>query len=87
VCVRVDRVRERERRYICHIFCSIGLHHASPHQSAAMDGDISSDSEGESGYRRGGYHRVKIGDVYDNRYTVHKKLVKAYICVCMCVYV
>mmetsp|Transcript_1941 Transcript_1941/g.4433 ORF Transcript_1941/g.4433 Transcript_1941/m.4433 type:complete len:571 (-) Transcript_1941:289-2001(-) len=33
-----------------------------------------SDDEGKSGYKRGGYHPVKIGDVYNSRYTVHRKL-------------
>lgn len=33
-----------------------------------------SEDEGKSGYRRGGYHPVKIGDVYNDRYTVHRKL-------------
>mmetsp|Transcript_10923 Transcript_10923/g.15175 ORF Transcript_10923/g.15175 Transcript_10923/m.15175 type:complete len:556 (+) Transcript_10923:122-1789(+) len=32
------------------------------------------DDEGKSGYKRGGYHPVKIGDVYNERYTVHRKL-------------
>mmetsp|Transcript_11901 Transcript_11901/g.19453 ORF Transcript_11901/g.19453 Transcript_11901/m.19453 type:complete len:551 (-) Transcript_11901:282-1934(-) len=33
-----------------------------------------SEDEGKSGYKRGGYHPVKIGDVYNGRYTVHRKL-------------
>eukprot|EP00954_Amorphochlora_amoebiformis_P011778 919843-Amorphochlora_amoeboformis.AAC.2 len=33
-----------------------------------------SDDEGKSGYRKGGYHPVNIGDVYNSRYTVHRKL-------------
>jgi serine/threonine-protein kinase SRPK3 len=33
-----------------------------------------SEDEGKSGYRKGGYHPVNIGDVYNERYTVEKKL-------------
>jgi hypothetical protein len=33
-----------------------------------------SDFEGNAGYRRGGYHPVHIGEVYNGRYTVLKKL-------------
>eukprot|EP00501_MAST-03F_sp_TOSAG23-6_P001617 GSMAST32.ASY1.ANO1.1684.1 assembled CDS len=32
------------------------------------------ESEGEEGYKQGGYHRVHIGDVYNNRYKVLTKL-------------
>eukprot|EP00941_MAST-03F_sp_MAST-3F-sp1_P000866 g866.t1 len=32
------------------------------------------DDEGEDGYKPGGYHRVHIGDVYNNRYEVKTKL-------------
>ena len=39
------------------------------------DGNESSDSdEGEDGYKSGGYHRVHIGDVYNERYVVLRKL-------------
>lgn len=33
-----------------------------------------SDDEGADGYRKGGYHMVHIGEVYDNRYKVLSKL-------------
>lgn len=33
-----------------------------------------SDEEGRGGYRKGGYHPVLIGDVYNNRYTIERKL-------------
>lgn len=33
-----------------------------------------SDDEGRSGYRKGGYHPVKIGDKYKDRYTIERKL-------------
>lgn len=33
-----------------------------------------SDFEGNAGYRRGGYHPVHVGEVYNSRYTVLKKL-------------
>ena len=33
-----------------------------------------SDFEGNAGYRRGGYHPVHVGEVYNGRYTVLKKL-------------
>eukprot|EP00557_Chaetoceros_sp_GSL56_P002123 CAMPEP_0176500102 /NCGR_PEP_ID=MMETSP0200_2-20121128/13332_1 /TAXON_ID=947934 /ORGANISM="Chaetoceros sp., Strain GSL56" /LENGTH=1039 /DNA_ID=CAMNT_0017898667 /DNA_START=419 /DNA_END=3538 /DNA_ORIENTATION=- len=37
--------------------------------------DYSDDEdEGEDGYKPGGYHRVKIGEVYNQRYVVIKKL-------------
>jgi len=36
--------------------------------------DCSSDEEGQSGYRKGGYHPVLIGEKYNNRYIVEKKL-------------
>mmetsp|Transcript_31019 Transcript_31019/g.54439 ORF Transcript_31019/g.54439 Transcript_31019/m.54439 type:complete len:558 (-) Transcript_31019:93-1766(-) len=32
------------------------------------------EDEGKSAYRKGGYHPVKFGDVYNSRYTVHRKL-------------
>jgi len=32
------------------------------------------EDEGEDGYKKGGYHRVKIGEVYNQRYVVIKKL-------------
>mmetsp|Transcript_4373 Transcript_4373/g.10545 ORF Transcript_4373/g.10545 Transcript_4373/m.10545 type:complete len:1042 (+) Transcript_4373:275-3400(+) len=32
------------------------------------------EDEGEDGYKQGGYHRVKIGEVYNQRYVVIKKL-------------
>lgn len=44
-----------------------------------MDPDYESDSadsedEGKSGYRKGGYHPVCVGERYHNRYTIEKKL-------------
>lgn len=33
-----------------------------------------SDDEGRSGYRKGGYHPVLIGEKYNDRYTIEKKL-------------
>jgi serine/threonine-protein kinase SRPK3 len=39
------------------------------------DEDYSDDEdEGKSGYRKGGYHPVTIGDVFKSRYTVESKL-------------
>eukprot|EP01126_Amoeba_proteus_P060962 TRINITY_DN812_c0_g2_i12.p1 TRINITY_DN812_c0_g2~~TRINITY_DN812_c0_g2_i12.p1 ORF type:complete len:437 (-),score=77.22 TRINITY_DN812_c0_g2_i12:322-1632(-) len=39
-----------------------------------VDIDLSSDEEEEEEYHKGGYHTVRIGDVYKNRYTVQHKL-------------
>jgi len=44
-----------------------------------LDPDYESDSadsedEGKSGYRKGGYHPVTVGERYHNRYTIEKKL-------------
>ena len=45
---------------------------SSAHPSASGS---ESDNEGTSGYRKGGYHPVLIGDIYLNgRYTIEKKL-------------
>lgn len=43
---------------------------------ASSDTEDYSDSEdeGRSSYRKGGYHPVKVGDVYNGRYLVHRKL-------------
>lgn len=38
------------------------------------DYDNDTEDEGTSSYRKGGYHPVYIGDVYNNRYTIEKKL-------------
>lgn len=38
------------------------------------DYDNDTEDEGTSSYRKGGYHPVHIGDVYNNRYTIEKKL-------------
>lgn len=38
------------------------------------DEDEGSDFEGRSGYRRGGYHPVKVGERYNARYTIEQKL-------------
>jgi len=35
--------------------------------------EYDSDDEGQSGYRKGGYHPVKIGEKYCNRYVIEKK--------------
>lgn len=45
-------------------------------QSAESDEDYSDDcaDEGEEGYRPGGYHPVNVGERYNARYTVLKKL-------------
>ncbi len=42
--------------------------------SDTEDFSNSEDEEGKSSYKKGGYHAVVIGDVYNNRYVVHKKL-------------
>ena len=39
-----------------------------------VDEDDSDEDEGEEGYKKGGYHRVAIGDVYNSRYQVTGKL-------------
>jgi hypothetical protein len=60
-------------------------HKAHPAQKKApvLDDSDSYETEGSSGsedeedpsdYKRGGYHRVKIGDVYNSRYKVLHKL-------------
>jgi len=36
--------------------------------------DNSSEDEGRSGYKKGGYHPVLIGEKYNNRYIIEKKL-------------
>jgi len=47
-------------------------HNRSDHSSGE---DYSDDEdEGEEGYRPGGYHRVSVGEVYNQRYVVVKKL-------------
>lgn len=46
----------------------------SEYESDKTEDFSNSEEEGKSSYRRGGYHPVKIGDVYNNRYTVHTKL-------------
>lgn len=44
------------------------------HESSDSEDDSSGDDEGSSEYTRGGYHPVRIGDVYNKRYVVQKKL-------------
>ena len=44
----------------------------SYHSEGSDCGD--SDFEGIGGYKRGGYHPVHVGEVYNNRYTVLRKL-------------
>mmetsp|Transcript_5964 Transcript_5964/g.8953 ORF Transcript_5964/g.8953 Transcript_5964/m.8953 type:complete len:975 (+) Transcript_5964:803-3727(+) len=51
---------------------SVGSKRSKGNESAE---DYSDDEdEGEDGYRVGGYHRVKVGEVYNQRYVVIKKL-------------
>ena len=45
---------------------------SSSSSSASFD-DFEED-EGEEGYKVGGYHRVKIGDLFNKRWRVEKKL-------------
>lgn len=45
---------------------------ASESGSDADDGDGENESKGD--YRKGGYHPVKIGDIYHQRYTIERKL-------------
>ena len=48
---------------------------AGSYKSGEEDTDCSdSDFEGNNGYKRGGYHPVYVGEVYNKRYTVLKKL-------------
>jgi hypothetical protein len=60
-------------------------HHPSDSASDSGDDDSASDSgsdaddcdgenESKSDYRKGGYHPVKIGDIYHQRYTIERKL-------------
>jgi len=44
------------------------------YSDSGEDYDNDTEDEGASSYRRGGYHPVHIGDVYNNRYTIEKKL-------------
>ena len=58
--------------------------HKSDHSSGE---DYSDDEdEGEEGYRPGGYHRVSIGEVYNQRWVVVTVFAFAcvYVCVCVC---
>jgi serine/threonine protein kinase len=66
------------------------LDHKQLYQSSSEDGDEEEDEEkagsdsgsdysddedeGEGGYKPGGYHAVKVGEVYNQRYVVIKKL-------------
>jgi len=36
--------------------------------------EYDSDDEGQSGYRKGGYHPVLVGEKYNNRYIIERKL-------------
>mmetsp|Transcript_28279 Transcript_28279/g.39318 ORF Transcript_28279/g.39318 Transcript_28279/m.39318 type:complete len:485 (-) Transcript_28279:51-1505(-) len=42
--------------------------------SSEFDDGESSDSEDADEYRRGGYHWVRVGDVYHERFVMHRKL-------------
>lgn len=42
--------------------------------SSSSSDDTSGSEEGKRGYKKGGYHPVTIGDVFNSRYTVIKKL-------------
>jgi len=44
------------------------------HGSDSGEDYTDDEDEGEDGYKTGGYHRVKIGEVYNQRYVVIKKL-------------
>eukprot|EP00467_Chlorarachnion_reptans_P004246 CAMPEP_0114521970 /NCGR_PEP_ID=MMETSP0109-20121206/20496_1 /TAXON_ID=29199 /ORGANISM="Chlorarachnion reptans, Strain CCCM449" /LENGTH=500 /DNA_ID=CAMNT_0001703163 /DNA_START=390 /DNA_END=1892 /DNA_ORIENTATION=+ len=46
----------------------------SEYESDESEDFSNSDDEGKSAYRKGGYHPVYTGDVYNDRYTVVKKL-------------
>lgn len=52
--------------------CIRQLFHASPFYFHSDSTD--SDGEGQSGYRKGGYHPVSVGEQYNQRYTIEKKL-------------
>ena len=44
-------------------------------ETAVSEEDYSDvDDEGEEGYRVGGYHRIQVGDIFNERYRVRKKL-------------
>mmetsp|Transcript_2610 Transcript_2610/g.5979 ORF Transcript_2610/g.5979 Transcript_2610/m.5979 type:complete len:582 (-) Transcript_2610:466-2211(-) len=42
--------------------------------NSSFDDAPVSDTESQEDYRRGGYHWVRIGDVYQDKYVVHRKL-------------
>lgn len=46
----------------------------SEYESDDSEDYSNSEDEGKSAYRKGGYHPVSLGDVYNDRYTVVKKL-------------
>jgi len=48
--------------------------HVDQYESDDSEDFSNSDDEGKSAYRKGGYHPVYTGDVYNDRYTVVKKL-------------
>lgn len=47
---------------------------AGSYHSADGSDCADSDFEGADGYKKGGYHPVFVGEVYNNRYTILKKL-------------
>ena len=54
-----------------------GEGHASGGDDHASEGTVNcsdSDFEGHDGYRKGGYHPVHIGEIYDSRFRVTRKL-------------
>jgi len=56
------------------------LHHHQPpgsdseYESASDSEGLSSEDESHTDYRKGGYHPVKIGEIYNGRYIIEKKL-------------
>mmetsp|Transcript_3910 Transcript_3910/g.9475 ORF Transcript_3910/g.9475 Transcript_3910/m.9475 type:complete len:1074 (+) Transcript_3910:420-3641(+) len=49
-------------------------HHGGKNGSDSGEDYTDDEDEGEDGYKPGGYHPVKIGEVYNQRYVVIKKL-------------
>ena len=54
---------------------SLSLFKETEDEAAISEEDYSDvDDEGEEGYRVGGYHRTQVGDIFNERYRVRKKL-------------
>ena len=52
----------------------------------APDAYADSDEEGTDGYRKGGYHKVKVGEIYNERYKVKNQSIDlniTFICGCL----